>query len=137
MKKRADELAPCGVYCGACPSLGKTCLGCASENKNQKRISKWQCKVRVCCYETQKKNYCCQCPQYPCKILNKKLIESHPSDIRFQYRHEIVDNFKKMQSMTISQYLMYQKKKWACPDCGGIVYFYYYQCSKCGKEITP
>ncbi len=24
----------------------------------------------------------------------------------------------------------------ACPSCGGIVNFYHYKCSKCGKEVT-
>ena len=46
MKDRTSEVAPCGVLCAACPSFGKTCLGCASENKNQNRISKWNCKIR-------------------------------------------------------------------------------------------
>ena len=34
-KKIPAELAPCGVFCGACPSLGKSCLGCASDDKRQ------------------------------------------------------------------------------------------------------
>ena len=136
MKKRVDELAPCGIYCGACPSLGKSCLGCASENRNQKRTSKWHCKIRICCYETRQLNYCCLCEQYPCKLLNKKLIKSHPSDKRFKYRHEIVDNFKKLQLMTMQEYLKYQRQKWSCPDCSGIVHFYYYKCSQCGKKVA-
>lgn len=35
MKERKSALAPCGVFCGACPSYEKTCLGCASESKEQ------------------------------------------------------------------------------------------------------
>ena len=48
------ELAPCGVWCGACPSFKKTCLGCASEDPKQKRTSKWGCRIRVCAYDKEK-----------------------------------------------------------------------------------
>jgi hypothetical protein len=135
MGERRDVLAPCGIYCGCCPSLGKTCKGCGSEDKGQKRTSKWGCKVRTCCYETQKKDYCIECAQFPCKIHKKKLTDSHPDDPRFDYRRDIPENFSKMNELGIDDYLKYQQKRWACPHCGGIVYMYYYRCGQCGKEV--
>ena len=57
MKTLANELAPCSVFCGACPSFNKTCFGCPSESKKQKRISKWGCKIRKCCYEEKNIKY--------------------------------------------------------------------------------
>jgi hypothetical protein len=47
------ELAPCGVFRGACPSMNKTCLGCVSLKKNQIRSSEWACKMRLCCYRNK------------------------------------------------------------------------------------
>jgi len=40
MELLPNALAVCGVYCGACPSFNKTCLGCSCENKDQERTSK-------------------------------------------------------------------------------------------------
>lgn len=134
MKKRKKELAPCGVFCGACPSFNKTCFGCSSENTSQKRTSKWNCKIRKCCYASDK-NYCVECMAFPCKIINHKLINSHLNNDQYKYRHEIPEVFHLLNEMSVNAYLAYQKKRWECPYCGGIVYFYKYKCSKCGKNI--
>jgi len=134
LKKRIKELAPCGVFCGACPSYNDTCLGCASESKEQKRTSKWGCKIRKCCYKIEEKNYCIECDKFPCKKIKTKLLDSHKGDVRFKYRHEIPEIFIKMRDMKIEDYLEYQKKRWTCPQCGGIINFYKYQCSKCGQK---
>ena len=130
------ELAPCGVYCGACPSFNKTCLGCPSESKtNQKRTSKWGCKIRTCCYEEKNIPFCGDCTQFPCDVLTKKLINSHPRDPKFKYRHEIPKNVNTFRKLGVAEYVQYQKQRWSCPSCGGIVTFYHYKCSVCGKEV--
>ena len=127
-----NELAPCGVYCGACSSYNKTCCGCASENRNQDRISKWGCKIRNCCYFEYEFNYCVECDLFPCKMLKKKLFESHPGNIKFKYRHEIPKIFTKMRDMSIEDYCKFQRERWSCPSCGGIIHFYKYTCNNCG-----
>lgn len=129
-----NELAPCGVYCGACPSFEKTCLGCASESDKQKRKSKFGCKIRSCCYNIERKEFCADCKKFPCKKIMEKLINSHPGDPKFKYRHEIQENFEKMKEMGILSYLVYQRQRWVCNECGERVNFYHYKCSKCGKE---
>ena len=129
---RNRELAPCGVFCGACPSFGHTCLGCPAEDHNQKRISKWSCKIRRCCYETKQLNYCIQCAQFPCQIIQKKLLQTHGEDPRFVYRHEITRIFPKLLELGEKQYHQYQISRWTCPGCGGRVVFYEYRCPNCG-----
>lgn len=136
MVKIPNELAPCGVYCGACPSFNKTCLGCPSESKSQKRKSKWGCKIRKCCLNEKKLDFCGNCLEFPCDKINKKLIDSHPGDCKFKYRHEIPDNLEKLKELGIEKYMDYQKYRWTCPSCDGIVYFYHYKCGKCGKELV-
>ena len=136
MEILVNELAPCGVFCGACPSFNKTCLGCPSESQKQKRKSKWDCTIRKCCYEEKNIKYCGYCIQFPCEKINKKTIDSHPGETRFKYRHEIPDNNKKLKKLGVEKYLKYEKKRWLCPFCKGIVFFYHYRCSKCGKEVA-
>lgn len=135
MEILTNELAPCGVFCGSCPSFNKTCFGCSSNNKEQKRKSKWDCKIRKCCYEEKDIQYCAYCEQFPCVKINKKIINSHPGETKFKYRHELPENAKKLKELGVERYLKYQKQRWSCPFCNGIVEFYQYKCSKCGKEV--
>lgn len=134
MNKRRNELAPCGIFCPACPSYNKSCLGCPSEDKKQNRKSKWSCKIRKCCYEGMKVDYCGYCKSFPCGIIDKKLIKSHKGDTKFKYRHEIPENMKKLKQLGVEEYIKRKKQEYSCPDCGGIFYFYYNICSQCGKD---
>lgn len=134
MHKRYNELAPCGVFCGACPSYNKSCKGCSSEDTNQSRRSKWGCKIRTCCYNQKKLDFCVCCDLFPCKILEKKLHSTHQDDPRYTYRFEIPKVFAKLKSMSLEDYLDFQKKRWQCDVCGGTFQFYVYKCKSCGKE---
>ncbi len=132
---RVNELAPCGVYCGACPSFNKTCKGCSSED-NQKRKSKFSCKIRICCYENKKFNYCIHCSEFPCKLINNKLLNTYTGDIRFTYRHEIPKIFPELLSLGLLKYIEFQKNRWKCKSCGEKIMFYHNKCSGCGKKIS-
>jgi len=132
--KKYYELAPCGVYCGACPSFDKTCLGCASEDKTQDRCSKWGCKIRNCCYNLKVLDYCVSCEQFPCKIFNKKLRSTHQDDPRFTYRYELPELLNKLKTLGVKSYINFQRQRWKCDSCGGTIRFYHYKCDKCGKE---
>lgn len=136
MKKLISELAPCGVFCGSCPSFNKSCFGCSSENvKQAKRKSCEGCKIRVCCYTKKQISYCAECDQFPCSIIKNKLINSHPDDPRYKYRHEIEDIAIIFKEMNIDDYLRYQNERWKCPGCGAVVHFYHYKCGQCGKKV--
>ncbi|MBN1821319.1 MAG: DUF3795 domain-containing protein [Prolixibacteraceae bacterium] len=128
-----NELAPCGIFCGACPSVNKTCLGCASNDKNQKRISKWACSIRICCYETKALDFCFECDEFPCKTYSKRLLTAHKSDPRFTYRFELPDLFKILKLNGPDSYYTFHKERWTCDDCGGTIRFYTYLCDGCRK----
>lgn len=132
--KLPDMMAPCGVYCGACPSYGKTCRGCGSEDHNQKRISKWNCAIRRCSLSEKGVNLCSLCPEFPCTRI-EKLRMSHPDDEKFRYRHEIYRNFSEINKQGLDSWLSDQAEKWRCPICGGRIIFYRYCCTKCGFEV--
>ncbi|WGM88817.1 MAG: DUF3795 domain-containing protein [Candidatus Bathyarchaeota archaeon] len=134
LQKIPDSLAPCGVYCEACPSFKKSCNGCGSENKNQKRKSKWSCKIRVCCFEKNNFNFCYECEKFPCKEYSKKLTESHKGDKKYQYRHELPSNLKRIKKIGIQKWLREQKTRWQCPKCSGTIKFYHYKCPDCGLK---
>ena len=133
--KKYNELAPCGVYCGACPSFDKTCLGCASEDKTQDRCSKWGCKIRNCCYNLKGLDYCVSCEQFPCKIFNKKLRSTYQDDPRFTYRYELPELLNKFKTLGVKSYINFHRQRWKCDSCGGTIRFYHYKCDKCGKEM--
>lgn len=129
-----SELAPCGVYCGACPSYEKSCHGCSSESE-QCRKSKWNCKLRKCCYSTKSKQFCFECDEFPCKSYRGKLIDSHPGDWRFDYRHNLEEDYVLFSMLGLKEFLQYQKEKWRCSICGGKIHWYHYKCSGCGADF--
>ena len=133
MTVQLNKLAPCGVFCGACPSFQKSCLGCSAASQEQRRTSWMGCKIRKCCYEERELQFCAECGDFPCEKINQKLIHSHPENPKYAYRHEIPENVRKFRALGLEDYLIYQEQKWSCPDCGGRVTFYDYQCQQCGK----
>lgn len=130
-----DGISPCGVPCFACGSyLKDTCKGCRAE-KQQKRKSKWGCKIRLCALKEKNLRFCSECEQFPCKEVNRKLINSHPNDKKYSYRHEIPENFKLIETLGMEQGLKELDKRWQCPECGGRILFYAYTCSSCGQQF--
>lgn len=129
------ELAPCGVFCGACPSFGKSCHGCGSEDRNQKRTSKWSCKIRICCYEETGLNFCGKCDDFPCNLIHKKLLKPHQGDPRFRYRRETLEYSPLLKTLPLQEYHQLRADAYKCPKCGGRVIFYDYKCKGCGEEI--
>ncbi len=131
------EAAPCGIYCGACPSFGRTCRGCSSHERDQRRRSKWGCHLRRCCIDEMGLDFCFQCGDHPCSRYTKKLSASHPNDSRFDYRREVHDNLRRIAEVGVDEWLEEQGIRWRCPACGGRVHFYHYTCSECGMSVHP
>ncbi len=137
MGRIPDSMGPCGIYCGACPSIGRTCRGCGSEDRDQKRRSKWGCRLRTCCFEERGLDLCVECDEFPCGKHTSKLSSSHPEDPRFGYRRETVHNLRRVQEVGVGAWLEEQDARWRCPECGGRVVFYRYTCEDCGNEAFP
>ena len=129
------ELAPCGVYCGACPSFPTLCTGCSSADQVQRRTSWIGCQIRECCYEKKRILFCAECTEFPCEMILENLISSYPDNPKYDYRHEIPENVEKFRILGLEGYLNFQEQKWTCPLCGGRVTFYDYRCQKCGKKV--
>jgi len=130
-----EKVSYCCLYCGACPSFQKgTCLGCRSEDKSQSRKSKWSCKIRTCCIDIKIVEHCGQCEEFRCNEINRKLINSHENDPKFEYRHKIPQNVVALNKLGIKKWAQAQARLWSCGGCGNPIVFYYNKCSICGKE---
>ncbi|TFF98960.1 MAG: DUF3795 domain-containing protein [Promethearchaeota archaeon] len=139
MDDKAPELLTyCGLYCGICPSFHRgTCYGCRSEDKTQNRTSKWGCKIRNCCINEKEILYCGECSDFPCNKITSKLINSHPNDFRFTYRHEIPNNIIRIKSLGFTKWIEREKEKWKCNKCGNFIVFYDYKCIECNNKYNP
>lgn len=133
--EKLNAISPCGIYCKACPAFGKSCKGCPSSDKDQERKSKWNCKIRNCCYNIKELDYCGYCDSYPCKMLNTKIINSHLNDRRYDYRHDVPTGFSILKRDGMEDFIKYHAEKSKCPKCGGVIMFYSYKCNTCGIKI--
>lgn len=132
-EKIPDEIAPCGIYCSAYPAFGSSCLGCHSSDKGQRRISKWKCKIRTCALQSKQVEFCTYCNEFPCRAL-EEFADSHKDDQRYKYRTEIFDNLVSLKEDGVKRCKKDLANRWHCPECGGVISFYYYRCKDCGNE---
>lgn len=119
----------CGVFCELCPAYVRigSCLGCGSEDHNQRRKSKWQCKIRNCCKE-RKIDWCSQCDEFPCSIrrrLDKNYLEKYDIDLEKMC--------SEMESKQIDNWIAEKKRKWKCTYCQGYIDPYEHTCYECGQ----
>ena len=135
MGRIPDEMGPCGVFCGACPSQGRTCKGCGSEDREQQRTSKWGCKIRRCCHTDRDLDHCGLCEEHPCGLVEAKLLRPHPDDPRYQYRRAALASIGVLRAVGVRGWLAGEEARWRCPDCGGRVHFHAYVCSSCGSDL--
>ena len=106
-----------GVFCGGCPSYyAGTCHGCRSEIPNQKRISKWNCKKRLCCLE--KNLYSCgNCSELEgCKI-RKNLVKRYIAN----YNLDLNLNARNLSQLGPAKWLADQISLYKCLKCEGII----------------
>jgi hypothetical protein len=128
-------LAPCGIYCKCCSSLGKTCLGCRS-TEPQKRTSKYACYMRSCTLE-KGIGSCADCESVPCRVYKKRFVSQHPNDVRYQYLRDALHDLQLLKEEGIEAWEKHQRTKWACPECGAVIWMYAYECSGCHKKWFP
>ena len=124
-----DAIGYCGVFCAGCPSyyVG-TCHGCRSDIQQQKRISKWKCRKRLCCIE--KELYSCgDCPELEgCKI-RKSLVKSYIT----KYNLDLNLNASNLSQLGPSKWLADQISRYKCSKCKGVISPYDSKCIHCQK----
>lgn len=127
------KLAPCGVYCPACPSYEKTCGGCYSEKLKRGRVSKFSCKIRACCIARADIDYCFDCGEFPCSVYAKKLLATYSDDARYKYRFDLPELAEQFKNLGLQCFIERRAVFWKCSSCGGVLQFYSYICKNCGR----
>ena len=128
-----DLIAPCGINCGICKSHYReknTCPGCRKLDKRTP-TTRFNCIIRKCkILKDRKRKYCSdKCDNYPCKSL-KSLDKRYST----KYHISMIENLKYIKEKGINAFLEKEKKKWTCPQCGGIVTCHGSICLTCGFE---
>lgn len=64
----------CGLYCGDCEQLGKSCAGCGSVKGRPfwtTHAGVETCPLYDCCVNQRQLEHCGQCDELPCKVFNE------------------------------------------------------------------
>lgn len=135
MDKEIPEimLAPCGMNCYVCYmhlKKNKPCLGCHGRDDSKPNHCR-ECKIKDCAV-SHGVDFCFDCPSFPCVII-KRLDRSY----RQRYQVSLIDGAVLLKSIGAKQYLLNEKAKWSCADCGGVVSLHDRVCSECGKAVRP
>ena len=147
-------VAPCGLYCGACPmylatqensqqrlnafaqqfSAGKMqlkledvlCDGCIGGG----RVASFcrRCAIRSCAESKSNVTRCSDCPEVPCaKVTNF-------NNDGMQHHSEVLENLRHVREMGLSRWTKYEEDRWRCPQCKEKLAWYDKACSKCGTK---
>ena len=125
------QIAPCGANCMICMGYLKSiknCPGCREGNIN-KPNSCISCRIKNCNKLIENDfNYCFECEKFPCKKI-KHLDDRY----RRNYNFSMIKNLMDIKNNGIEKFLLNEKEKWICSDCGGIICIHRGYCSECGK----
>jgi hypothetical protein len=125
-----DLIAPCGMNCGICKYHYRekdTCPGCRGPNDNKPKTC-IEC-IIVNCKEIKKSKsgLCYECSKFPCKRM-KNLDKRYST----KYHMSMLENQEYIKKRGMKKFLEKEKKKWKCPNCGGIVTCHGGMCLNCG-----
>jgi ribosomal protein L32 len=127
----SKSIAPCGLICDLCLGAQRTkntCLGCNKEGSKPESCKR--CIINNC--EEKKgndKQLCYQCSKYPCKRL--KALEKRYST---KYGESLFENFERIKTVGIREYVKEADKKWRCKECGEYVCVHRAICLHCGAK---
>jgi len=124
-------IAACGMNCSYCYAhhkKKKPCLGCRLSDEGKPEHCR-KCKIKDCANE---KNllFCSECSDYPC-VLIKRLDKSY----RTRYNESLVNNMKVINEKGMDYYLKFEKERFKCPECNGVLSIHHKICSECGKQF--
>ncbi len=131
-----ELIAPCGMDCSTCSAYlaylnqvprkrGRVfhCIGCRPRNK-QCAYLKGQCEL----LSGNQIQFCFECPKFPCERLRH-------FDERYRrcYGVSPIKNLEVVRAEGVDSFLRRQRKRHACPDCGGMISIHNKKCFACDK----
>lgn len=136
MMKSLDEIlliAPCGMNCNICMAYLREknkCPGCRGADIH-KPITRLECKIKNC--DTVKRNkskLCFECDEFPCNNL-RHLDKRY----RTKYKMSMIENLEIIKQLGMRTFLMNEKSRWTCAECGGTICVHKGYCYNCGVKI--
>ena len=133
MEMKEDLIAVCGMNCRVCVGYfgytmvgtkrKHTCPGCRSTDKICAFVKKR-------CRKALKKdvNYCFECEDFPCEILEKL-----DRNYRKKYRMSTIDNLNSIKQNGMDKFLESEEEKYRCDECGGVICVHTDKCYECGN----
>ena len=130
-KIEADMFAPCGMNCMVCYKHcyhKKPCAGCLNSDRGKPEHCR-KCRIKDC---TAGKNitYCYECADFPGKQI-KSLEKSYNS----RYHASLLENSNDVKEHGMEVLLEKHRRKYKCPNCGGIISLHDAECSECQHKI--
>lgn len=140
-----DQLAYCGLYCGACPLYRATqdgtleaaasggvaaehlrCLGCRSGKVS---IYCLNCSMKKCA-SRQGLVSCADCPDFPCRVLRAFEADGYPP------HRGVVDSLRSCRERGVEAWAAAQAERFACRGCGRALSHQDRACPGCGCAVT-
>ena len=125
----ATLIAPCGMNCRLCRAFGrdkKACPGCRGDDRFKSKSCS-MCRIKNCeKMVTAEVKYCFSCDSFPCARL-KHLDKRY----RSKYGMSMIDNLMDIRNFGIRHFIRGEKRKWTCPECGGLLCVHKPQCLYC------
>jgi hypothetical protein len=151
---REKLVAPCGLYCGACP------MYLATQENSQERLNAFaqqfsarkiqmkledvlcdgcigggrvavfcqKCAMRSCAAAKTNVTRCSDCSDFPCSKI------SNFNNDGMQHHSEVLQNLRRIKEMGISSWTQYEEERWRCPQCRQKLSWYDKACANCGTK---
>jgi hypothetical protein len=146
-------VAPCGLYCGACPMYLDTqtksdqktrelmkqfstrqpeikredflCDGCLGKGQLASFCRK--CAIRSCA-ASKPTGHCSGCSEFPCPRI------TNFNNDGMQHHSEVLANLRRMREKGVAEWATVENDRWQCPQCRARISWYDRACSKCGAK---
>lgn len=145
-------VAPCGLYCGACPMYLATrdkdeakikallkqfsardssmtladvqCDGCIGGGRVATFCRK--CSMRECAETKPGVTRCADCGDFPCKRVTDFNNDG------MAHHAEVLENCRGLREKGIAPWTRYEEERWSCPGCRARISWYDPKCPSCG-----
>jgi hypothetical protein len=123
-------IAPCGINCRLCRAYDRemnSCPGCRADDSGKSK-SCLACRIKNCeKLAPGHMQFCFECGEFPCQ-----LVTHLDKRYRTKYATSPIENLVSIQTLGIIEFVKFENKKWACPECGAMLCMHKPQCLSCG-----
>ena len=126
-----ELIAPCGMDCGLCMVFVRDkngCLGCRAGDEGKAK-SCLACSIRNCeVIRSGEEDFCSgECARFPCARLKRLDVR-----YRLKYRMSMLENLQAIQDKGVDAFVVSERQRWVCPECGGLQCVHTPECVYCG-----